>query len=139
MNEQNNVALIQSMYAAFAKGDVQTILNHLDPAVDWTMPGPAVIPFSGKKIGPAQVATFFAALSTTQDNHKLTIDEYIAQGDCVVTTGRYAATVKATGKSIDGAVAHVFTIKNGKVTRFLDFGDTAQMADAYVSSAAAAH
>jgi ketosteroid isomerase-like protein len=34
-------------------------------------------------------------------------------------------------------VAHVFTIRDGKVAKFLDFVDTAQMADAYVSAAAA--
>ena len=133
----NNTTLIQTMYAAFGRGDIQTILDHLAPDVEWTLNGPEVIPYSGKKVGPSQVVTFFEALASTQDHPKLTIDEYIAQGDKVATVGRYSAVVKSTGKVIDGPVAHIFTIKNGKVVRFLDFVDTAQMADAYVSAAKA--
>ena len=69
---------------------------------------------------------------------KLTTDSYIAQGDKVATTGGYSGVVKATGKRFDCAVAHIFTIHDGKVSRFLDFMDTAHMADAYSSSASAA-
>jgi len=136
MSEQNK-AIVEKMYAAFGRGDIQTVLDHLAPNVEWTMEGPSTLPFTGKKIGPAQVLTFFQALGTTQENQKLTVDEYIVQGDKVATTGRYAATVKATGKRFDCAVAHVFTFRDGKVVKFLDFVDTAQMADAYVSAAAA--
>jgi ketosteroid isomerase-like protein len=134
MTENHNTKLIQTMYAAFGAGDIQTILDLLSPDVEWTLTGPAGIPYSGKKVGPSQVLTFFQSLATTQEHHKLTIDVYIAQGDHVATTGRYSALVKATGKLIDGPVAHVFTIKNGKVVKFLDFVDTAQMADAYTHS-----
>jgi len=41
------------------------------------------------------------------------------------------ALVKETGKWVDGPIAHVFTVRGGKITRFLDFIDTAQTADAY--------
>jgi ketosteroid isomerase-like protein len=137
MNENHNTTLIQTVYAAFGKGDLQTILGHLSPEVEWTLNGPEIIPYAGKKVGPAQVATFFQSLAETQEQHNLAIDEYIAQGDNVATVGRYSAVVKATGKRIDGPVAHIFTVKNGKITRFLDFVDTAQMADCYIGAAAA--
>jgi ketosteroid isomerase-like protein len=136
MNENNPTALIQKVYAAFGRGDVQTILDHLAPDVEWTLDGPAIIPYAGALKGPSEVRGFFESLATTQDNQRLTIDEYITQGDDVVTTGRYAATVKATGKKIDSAIGHVFTVKNGAITRFLNFADTAQMADAYTIGAA---
>jgi uncharacterized protein len=84
------------------------------------------------------VRGFFQALATTQENPKLTADEFIAQGDNVATCGRYAGTVKATGKRFDTAIAHVFTVKSGKVTRFLDFFDTSAVADAYQSTGSAA-
>jgi hypothetical protein len=35
-------------------------------------------------------------------------------------------------------VAHVFTIRDGKVTRFLDFFDTARAVEGYTISASAA-
>ena len=101
MNEKGNTALIQNVYAAFARGDVQTILDHLTPDVEWILDAPAVIPFAGRRNGPSQVLKFFEALATTQANQKLTTEEFIAQGDKVATIGRYSAVVKATGKRID--------------------------------------
>ena len=137
MSEQNNTALIQELYAAFSRGDVPAILSRLADDVEWTTEGPSSIPYVGKLTGPAKVQGFFEALGGTQDNMKLTTESFIAQGDKVATTGRYSGVVKATGKRFDCAVAHIFTIRDGKVTRFLDFMDTAHMADAYSSSASA--
>lgn len=138
MSEQQNVALVQKMYAAFERGDVQTILDNLADDVVWSLQGPAIIPYAGTKTGPAQVLGFFQALAGTQSEIKLTTEAFVAQGDQVATLGRYRATVKATGKKFDSPVGHFFTIRNGKVARFVDFGDTAAMADAYASKSAAA-
>jgi len=133
----DNVSLVKSIYAAFGRGDVGFILNSVAPEVQWTLEGPAIIPYSGKRMGRDGVAGFFEALATTQTHQKLTIDEFIEAGDEVITVGRYAARVNATGKYMDTALAHVWTIKAGKITRFLDFADTAGMAAAYEGASAA--
>jgi ketosteroid isomerase-like protein len=138
MNEQQNTALIQKVYAAFARGDIQTIMNSLTADVDWALEGPAIIPFSGRRKGGAEVLGFFQALAETQQDMKLTTETFVAQGDVVATVGRYSATVKATGKKLDVATGHFFTIRDGKIAKFVDFGDTAAMADAYASTAAGA-
>lgn len=138
MNEQENTALVKKLYDAFSRGDLQTILDNLAPNVEWVTEGPSLIPYAQKYVGVERVRDFFTALATTQDKQNLVADEFIAQGDKVATTGRYAATIKETGKRFDTAVAHVFTVQNGKVTRFLDFFDTSAVADAYRSSGAAA-
>jgi ketosteroid isomerase-like protein len=138
MNEQRNTALIQKLYEAFGRGDIQLILDNLTDDVEWTLEGPAIIPYAGKKSGPAEVKDFFTALGSTQVNMKLTTAEFIAQGDRVTTLGRFGATVKATGKKFDSPVAHFFTIRNGKVSRFVDVGDTAAIAEAYRANTASA-
>jgi uncharacterized protein len=137
MNEQLNTALIQKLYDAFGKGDMNTILGTLADDVDWTMEGPAIIPYSGKRKGIAETTKFFEALGTTQTDQKLTLETFVAQGDVVATFGRYSATVKATGKKFDSPVAHFFTIRAGKIAKFVDVVDTASMAEAYRGAAAA--
>ena len=137
MNEQQNIALIQKLYDAFAKGDLQTILNALVSDIEWTLEGPAIIPFCGKRKGIPQVTQFFEALATTQTGQKLTIEKFVAQGDTVAMLGRYQATVTATGKKFDSPVAHFFTIRDGKVSRFVEVAETAGAADAYTSASAA--
>ena len=137
MNEQQNTALIQKTYDAFGQGDVQTILNNLTDDIEWISEGPEIIPYAGKRTGIAQVKGFFEALATTQTGQKLTIESTVAQGDLVATVGRYAGTVKATGKKVDVPIGHFFTFRNGKVSRFVNLTDTATVADAYRTSAAA--
>jgi len=137
MSEQQNTALVQSLYAAFAKGDVQTILDNLTSDVEWTLEGPSILPFAGKRHGVAEVKKFFEALAGTQTNMKLTPQQFVAQGEMVAIIGRYSATVTATGKGFDGPLAHFFTIRAGKVVRFIDVADTAAMVDAYQSASAA--
>ncbi|MGI8960821.1 MAG: nuclear transport factor 2 family protein [Bryobacteraceae bacterium] len=136
MNEQQNAALVRKLYDAFSRGDIQTILDNLTGDAEWIQDGPAVIPYAGKKTGPTQVRQFFDALVGTQENAKVTIDHFIAQGDEVATLGRYAATVKATGRQFDSRVAHFFTIRDGKVSRWIGIGDMTDAAAAYSSASA---
>jgi ketosteroid isomerase-like protein len=137
MNEQQNAALVRKLYDAFATGDIQTILNSLTGDVEWIQDGPTVIPYAGKKTGPTQVRQFFDALVGTQEKMKVTIDDFIAQGDEVATLGRYEATVKATGKPFNSRIGHFFTIRDGKVSRWIGIGDMTDVAAAYSGASAA--
>jgi uncharacterized protein len=139
MSEQQNAALIQSLYDAFASGDVAHIISRLTPDVDWIVEGPAVIPYAGTYKGPEQVRqSFFGPLAEGEINQKLTMQPLLAQGDQVAGIGRYTATVIATGKTYDTAVAHFFTVRDGKVTRLHEVMDSAAIADAYPGAASVA-
>jgi ketosteroid isomerase-like protein len=138
MSEQQNVALIQSVYDAFKRGDLPFILARLTDDVDWTLEGPSILPFTGKRKGIAQVKEFFEALAGTQTNMKLRMRPLMAQGDRVSGLGRYSATVVATGRSFDSPVGHFFTVRDAKISGFVDLADTAAMVDAYRAASAAA-
>ncbi len=138
MSEQTNIALIQNIYAAFGRGDIQAILDQLTPDVDWTLEGPHIIPYAGHFQRLDGVKRFFDALGSTQKDQRLSIEEYIAQGDKVATFGRYSAAVKATGKTMDAPLAHLFTVRDGKVSKWICVAETASTADAYRGAAAAA-
>jgi ketosteroid isomerase-like protein len=138
MSEQQNAALIQSVYDAFKRGDLPFILARLTEDVEWTLEGPSIIPYAGKRKGIAQVKEFFEALAGTQTNMKLTMGPLVAQGDRVTGLGRFAATVVATGRSFDSPVGHFFTVRDGKISGFVDLVDTAAMAEAYRAAASAA-
>jgi uncharacterized protein len=103
MSEQQNVTLIQKVFEAFGRGDVQTILDNCTNDCEFYHPGPAIIPYAGTKKGRADIQGYFDALIGTQSNANLSIDQFVAQGDTVVAIGRYTAKVKSTGKPIDFA------------------------------------
>ncbi len=113
MSEQANVLLIQELYDAFSRGDIVAVLNLLDPQADLDFEGPKAIPWAGKWHGREGWTKFFQTLGETADEIKLKMEPFAAQGDRVVTVGRYQARVKRTGNRIDSPLVHLWTVSNG--------------------------
>jgi ketosteroid isomerase-like protein len=44
--------------------------------------------------------------------------------DVVLSIGRFRGVHAATGKSVDAAYAHLWTVRDGQITRFRQFIDT---------------
>jgi ketosteroid isomerase-like protein len=135
MREQN-IALIKAIYEAFGRGEIAFILDQLADDVDWRFEGPSSIPYTGAWHKREDVQQFFAGIGAGEKDHKLSITEFYADGDTVFTMGRYAATSAATGLRFDAPIAHFFRVENGKITRYVDFGDTAAMAAAHAGAPA---
>jgi uncharacterized protein len=132
MNEQQNLKLVQDCYAAFQRGDIQTVLNGLDNNIDWHIQGPQdIVPFIGHFHGKEQVSKFFAGLALNQQMEQFEVNHYIAQGDRVVALGHYRWKVKGTGRKYESDFAHVFTMRNGKEVAFQEYTDSYAAADAY--------
>jgi ketosteroid isomerase-like protein len=127
-----NIAFVQSLYAAFGKGDIAAIIDGLAADVDWCTVGrPADFPTFGPRSGPKAVQEFFRIVADTEDFRHFSPREFFAADDRVFVFGDYAMTVKKTGKAFASDWIHIFTIKGGKVAKFREFLDTAQAAEAY--------
>src|SRR5262245_40570360 len=66
-------------------------------------------------------------VADTTDFKSFEPQEFVAQGDQVVVIGRYAARMKPSGQSISSGWVMLFTIRNGKVVRFREYTDSAQI------------
>lgn len=136
MQEAQNTKVVQEAYAAFGRGDVQSILDSLDDSVVWLGvygAGPQV-PTSGERRGKAAVAAFFKQVAEHVNFSKFEPKEFVATGDKVVALGHYTATT-SIGKSFDSDFAMVFTLRNGKVVRFQEFTDSAAVNASYTAGA----
>jgi len=139
MAEQENVQTVKEAYAAFERGDITSLLNLVSEDVEWHMPGPSdIIPFAGEFRGREGVGRFFAALGGAEDLEIFEPQEFVAQGDKVVTTGRYRGRIKATGQADDIEFVHVFTVRDGRITNYRQYNDTAPSLAAYSAAAAKA-
>ena len=123
--------LVKKLYGAFGKKDIDTIIDHLAGQLVWRFDAPSLIPYAGEHDTPEKVREGFSAPGKVPRDYALRTDEFIAQDDKVIMVGGYGATVTATGKSFDLPLVHVWTIQNGKVKRFVNFTDTAKVAEAY--------
>jgi uncharacterized protein len=127
-----NVTLVQSLYAAFGKGDIATIINGLAPDVDWQSGGrPQDFPTFGPRKGPQQVEDFFGIVAETNDFSEFAPREFYAADDKVFVLGHYAMTLRKNGRELASDWVHIFTIRGGKVSGFREFLDTAAAAEAY--------
>lgn len=115
--------LVQSLYAAFGRGDIPFILEHVAPNCRWSAPGTG-IPNAGVYEGPAGVAQFFQRLASSENITRFEVKEFFENGNSVIALGCEACTSIATGKPAYTDWAMLFRVENGKVTEWQSFYDT---------------
>ena len=118
-------AVVQKAYEAFGRKDVPAILNLVAEQVDWELVGPASLVYAGKRRSKKEVGEFFAAIPKADDIHAFEPREFIAAGENVTVLGWESSTAVDTGKKFESEWVHVVTVKNGKVTRWRGFFNTA--------------
>jgi ketosteroid isomerase-like protein len=121
MSEQDNKEIIQRGYAAFAAGDVESVMNLFDDDIEWVQPGASAI--SGTLHGKAEVMEHLGRLAEKDMTVKL--NQLIAEGDTVV------ALTEVTVGGETGQDADVFTIRDGKTVSVRVHGDTALLERVY--------
>ncbi len=133
MSEAQNTRVVQDAYAAFGRGDIPSLLGYLTDDVQWR---PAVgtgthVPFAGERSGKAAVAEFFKLVADSETFQQFEPREFIAQGSIVAAIGHYRATTKSTRKSFESDFVMVFTFRDGKVSAFREFTDSAAINAAF--------
>lgn len=124
---QANVDLLRSLYEAFARGDGATVLGGMDPGITWNEAENFPYADGNPYVGPMAVAEgIFARIAAEWDAFRVAPEEFLDAGDTVVALGRYSGTYRATGKTINAQFAHVWRVREGRVTAFQQYADTAQ-------------
>lgn len=129
MNEQTNLALIQAIYQAFARGDLPAVLSHFCDDAIWHVVGdPRHAPFFGRREGKAAMTAFFVSLAEQVEGLECIPKTFHTFADQVLVLGSDSGTVRGTGKRYQTDWAQLFTLRDGKVAQFKEFYDTASIA-----------
>lgn len=125
----SNVAVVRGLYDAFATGDIPAVLGRMSPDIVWTEAENFPYSDGNPYIGPQAVLEgVFARCGGEWDGFAVAVDELIDGGHTVVALGRYLGKYKATGRTQNTQLVHVWRLAEGKVTRFQQFADTLQVA-----------
>lgn len=126
-----NVSVLKSLYEAFGRGDVPAVLGAMSPDIRWHQAESNPYMPSGEAwVGPdAILNNLFLKLGGEWDGFTVSPKSFYDAGDSVIVEVRYSGTYKASGKSMDAQVCHVWDVKDGKVTRFQQYVDTAKLRD----------
>ena len=125
----DNVTRLKSLYEAFARGDVPTVLAAMSPAIRWhEAEGHPYVPSGEAWVGPdAVLNNLFKRMGEEWDGFVIHLKSFYGAGDTVIVEIRYGGTYRPTGKSLDAQACHIWDFKDGKATRFQQYVDTAQL------------
>ncbi|MGM9483493.1 nuclear transport factor 2 family protein [Roseateles sp. NT4] len=79
--------VIQSMYAAFGRGDVEGLLGLCTPDVEWTMLGSIDLPYIGQFQGQQALLRWFGLVAEFDDIQAFEPREFFAGDDHVTVLG----------------------------------------------------
>jgi ketosteroid isomerase-like protein len=122
-----NIKTIQTLYDAFGRGDVQTILDALSDDVEWASDtSSTVAPWYGVHRGKNAVAAFFQEFGSTMEVEEFTPHTFGSNDTDVFALVKCMATSLATGKKMDMTLHHYFRFKDGKIVYYRGTEDSAQ-------------
>lgn len=130
MNE--NVEKLQQMYAAFGRGEIATILDGVSDDVQWGVESVASeVPWYQVRRGRDGVADFFSTLGQEVDFKSFVPSTFVSNGDEVFVAVDYDYRFRKNGKGAQIGALHRFRLRDGKVTSFRAYEDTAAVRAAW--------
>jgi ketosteroid isomerase-like protein len=123
---QENVEIISRMYRAWNSGDMDALLAVFDAEVEVR---PALSTFLGSSVyhGHEGVAAWYAETYEPWAEMTAEPQRYVDAGERTVVVVGLHARVPDGGVDLDGQIAHVLTIRHGRIVK-LDGYDTPEAA-----------
>ena len=119
--------IIRSFYDQLKADDAPGALSLMAHDIEWT----TMWHYKVVGRGPERVAEgLFEPLMAEWSSFAIEPTEFVTDGDTVVSLGRFTAVHGSTGKQVDAGYAHVWTVKDGKISRFRQYIDTLAIAEA---------
>ena len=123
---------IRTLYDAFGRGDVPTVLDTLHDRVDWKEAEGGPLAVGNPYVGPQAVAEgVFGPLVSDIDDFTVTPERFVVGDGEVVAMGRYTGVHRASGRQLDAQFAHHWSVADGKVVAFQQYTDTRQWTELF--------
>jgi uncharacterized protein len=124
----SNIALVQSMYAAYGRGEIDNVVAEMTRDVEWHSGGiQQDHALFGPREGHDNVRDFFRQTFETFEFSEFAPREFYADKDKVFVLGNYAMTARRTGRQFASDFVHIFTLRDGRVSKFREMTDTARL------------
>ena len=119
------LSTVQNLYACFGRGDVPGLLAQLAPDVRWQFVGDRGMPYTGTFHGPGQVGEWFGMVAAADDIQAFEPREFLVGPDHVTVLGWERTVARPGTKVFESEWVHVWSVRDGRVTRFWGMFDTA--------------
>ena len=113
---QENVEAVRRLLETLRRGDLAAALQFLAPDVVWQV---------GQELpahGPDAARAMWERWESDWEELETVAEEYIDAGDHVVVAVRCSARGRGSGIKVDDRTFNVYTLRDGKCVRKLEFG-----------------
>ena len=124
----DNIEVVRSIYEAFGRGDVDAVFGAMSDNIEWDeSPG---MPYGGVYHGRDEIVTkVFGPILTDVDGFTADPEEILSLDENrVLAQGQHAG--QGARGMVDARFIHIWTIQDGKVTRYQQLADTKRFCDA---------
>jgi uncharacterized protein len=125
---QDNVDVVQGVWDAFGRGDIDAVLDAVSPAAETRVP--ESLPWGGTYTGQDGFRDFLAKLDESFDQFTANPQKVLGADDnhvvvLAMTKGRLRG-----GATIEGTSIWIYQLRDGKIADAESFGDTARVLEA---------
>jgi ketosteroid isomerase-like protein len=105
--------VVKAVFAAFAKRDLDGVLDVIDPEMEFT---PVTADLAGRTEpyrGHEGMREYFRDVAVVWDDLRLNPREFRKVGDSILVTGR--VTARSPSRIVEGSTGWVFRVRDGRV------------------------
>jgi ketosteroid isomerase-like protein len=122
-------SIVRSFYAKLADGKPEAAFALLSDDIEWNEAEGNPLADRNPYRGAGQIAEgVFGRLGAIFEGFTALPDEFIAANGRVIVIGRYRGTHRKSGAKLDCQAVHSWWVDGGKIVRFQQYADTAQLA-----------
>ena len=125
---EQNIEIIGDMVEAWNMRDVDGFLLRFDP--DCEVIFPPDVPEPGPFHGTAELRGWVEGFLAAWESHRAELVETIDAGDRILVTLRLLGRGSGSGIEIDESDAHVFELRDGRITRWENFNERSDAVEA---------
>ena len=114
-------AIVQRMFTAFGKGDLDALVDTVHPDSRWTYYGANPRLAAATFVGRAAVRRFFEGILDRLSITAFDTDQFVAEGDTVVIFGGEAGTVRASGQAFRNVWAQKYVVRDGLIVEMAEY------------------
>lgn len=128
MEPEEAIERLRRGYDAFNRGDLEAVLDDLDPNIDIAERPEA--PDPRRASGREQALEAFQSLRDDFDDYRFEPREFHVEGEHVIAVARQSATGRLSGVPVEGDIVHAWRISGDRVAGLRAFSTLEEALDA---------
>lgn len=126
-------SVINTFFARLGAQDAEGVAALFAADIDWFVPGPPSLPWTGRRTRREQVPEYFHTMWShfALDHSRAQIDKLLLDGEDAVAVGRFSHVARATGQAFSTPFAMHLTVKDGAITALHLHEDTYAVGKAF--------